>query len=61
MTYHLKCKYCHKPLTYDNSIFIKIIRYDTFGRRIKKQVFCTSCWDNTTISVYGVGGKHDQL
>ena len=55
MTYHLKCKYCNKPLTYDDSVFIRITRYDTFGRRVKKQVLCTNCWDHTTICVPTIG------
>ena len=51
MTYHLKCKYCHKPLNASNSIFIRIARYDAFGRRVKKQVFCLNCWDRVKILI----------
>mgnify|MGYP007133781202 CR=1 FL=1 len=54
-----KCEYCHKPLTVDDSVFIRVTRYDLFGRRIKKKAFCTNCWDHTTIFVYGIGGKHE--
>lgn len=51
MTHNVKCKNCHKPLTCNNSVFIRIARYDTFGRRTKSLVFCINCWDNTTICV----------
>ena len=46
---NLKCSNCNKPLTSSNSVFIKITRYDMFGRRLKRKVFCTTCWDHTKI------------
>ena len=46
-----KCEHCNKPLKVDDSVFIRIARYDTFGRRIKKKGFCTGCWDRTVIFV----------
>lgn len=49
-----ECEYCHKPLTVDDSVFIKVIRYDEFGRRIKRKAFCTNCWDHTKHFVAGL-------
>lgn len=51
MKYLIKCNNCNKPLNSTNSVFIRISRYDEFGRRIKKKVFCTNCWDHATIFI----------
>lgn len=54
MKQYLKCEYCTKPLTVDDCVMIRISRYDTFGKRIKKRAYCTNCWDHTKIFVQGL-------
>lgn len=46
-----RCECCHKPVNADNSVFIRIVRYDKYGRRINEKVLCTNCWDHTTICI----------
>lgn len=47
----LKCEYCDKPLNSNNTVFIRITRYDRFGRRVKRKAYCTACWDITNIFI----------
>ena len=54
MEEHEKCPYCCVPLTENNSVFIKIIRYDDNPSiRVKRKWVCTACWDNSSIFING--------
>lgn len=49
-----KCPYCKVPLTENNSVFIKIIRYDECPNiRVKRKLLCTKCWDTVEIHIKG--------
>ena len=46
-----KCKYCNKELSFDNTVLIRIDRFDKYGFSSKQNMFCTACWDNTSHEV----------
>lgn len=53
-----KCEYCDKPVNSNNTVFIKITRYDKFGRRVKRKVYCTTCWDH--VKIFFAYADHDE-
>lgn len=47
-----KCPYCKVPCNENNSVFIKIIRYDNRPDiTFKMKLLCTKCWDNASITI----------
>lgn len=46
-----KCEYCNKPINFDNTVIVRIDRYDKFGISFKQKIFCTKCWDNASFTI----------
>lgn len=46
-----KCKYCGALLSYTNSVFIHISRFDYKGKSSNSHWICCKCWDDTRIQL----------
>lgn len=46
-----KCEYCKKPLSMDNTVLIRIDRFDKYGFHYKQHMYCTNCWDLVKILI----------
>lgn len=44
-----KCDYCNKPLSFDNTVLIRIDRFDKYGFGSKQHMVCTACWDHMNL------------
>lgn len=46
-----KCKYCGAILSSNDSVFIHINRYDSYGRSSKQIWICCKCWNRVKILI----------
>ena len=54
-----KCTNCNKQLSFDNTVLIRIDRFDKYGFSSKQNMLCTACWDNSRIQAPYIKEVHE--